>query len=71
MSQLRALGWIEQDADDAVRHLKRAIDAAAETLQLFRRRMSDVRGKKPAEKATVYQMMKLAAAICDLFEGKV
>jgi hypothetical protein len=71
VGELRGLGWSERDAEQAAVHLKRAIDAAAEALQLFRKRMSDAHGQKPAEPKTVYECIKLASAICGLFEGKV
>jgi hypothetical protein len=69
--ELKALGWNEYDAGQAAAHLKRATNAAAEALQLFRKRMSDAHGQKPAEPKTVYECVKLASAICGLFEGKV
>ncbi len=71
IDELKRLGWSEGDAEQAATHLKRATSAAAEALQLFRRRMSDAHGQKPAESKTVYECIKLASAICGLFEGKV
>ncbi len=69
--ELRALGWSEKESEQATAHLKRAVDASAEALQLFRKRMSDAHGQKPAEPKTVYGCLKLSSAICGLFEGRV
>jgi hypothetical protein len=71
VEELKALGWTDLDADQAASHLRRATYAAAEALQLFRKRMSDAHGQKPAEAKTVYECIKLASAICGLFEGKI
>jgi hypothetical protein len=67
--ELVALGWSREDAEHAAGNLKRATNAAAESLQLFRKRMSDAHGQKPAEPKTVYECIKLASAICGLFES--
>jgi hypothetical protein len=71
INELKSLGWSQPDAENAAAHLQRATNAAAEALQLFRKRMSDAHGQKPAEQKTVYECVKLASAICGLFEGKV
>ncbi len=71
IDELVGLGWTRDDAEHAAEHLKRATNAAAEALQLFRKRMSDAHGQKPAESKTVYECIKLTSAICGLFEGKI
>ena len=44
---------------------------AANTLQVIRRTLGDVHGKKPAYTHLTYDAIKWASAICGLLEGKV
>jgi SOS response regulatory protein OraA/RecX len=67
---LRQLGMSEEDAAEAIEHLRAATNRAAQALQLLRRTMGDVHGPKPTLRRSAYDAIKYASAICGLFEGE-
>jgi hypothetical protein len=66
-----AIGVEKLDAQNAVDNLRSSINHAAQALQILRKRMGDVHGSHPALRSTAYDCIKLASAICALFEGKI
>lgn len=70
-AEFQAIGMDEKDAEETVDFLRRATNDASQALQILRRRMGDVHGSHPALKSTAYDCIKLASAICALFEGRL
>lgn len=69
--QFVAIGIDPGEATQARNHLEAATNNAAQALQILRKRMGNVHGSRPALRNTAYDCLKLAAAICGLFEGKI
>lgn len=65
------LGFPAIDAGTARKEMEAAINHAAQAMQILRKRMGDVHGSRPALRSTAYDCIKLASAICALFEGKI
>jgi hypothetical protein len=70
-ADLNQLGVKAKDASEIVSELHEAIKHAANALQVIRRALGDVHGKKPAYTRLTYDAIKWASAICGLLEGKV
>jgi hypothetical protein len=68
---LREIGLKDEDAQTIRNELHKATKHAAEALQVIRRTLGDVHGKKPAYKRLTYESIKWASAICGLLEGKI
>jgi hypothetical protein len=60
-----------QTAREIVTELHETTKHAANALQVIRRTLGDVHGKKPAYTHLTYDAIKWASAICGLLEGKV
>jgi hypothetical protein len=67
--ELLEVGLTEPDAERICTEIREATKHAAEALQVIRRTMGDVHGKKPATSRMVYDSIKWASAICGLLEG--
>jgi hypothetical protein len=65
------LGVSEADALSLVDHMRQATNQAAHALQILRRAMGDTHGSKPALRATAYDSIKWASAICGLLESRM
>jgi hypothetical protein len=70
-ADLNQLGIKPKDANEIVSELHEATKHAANALQVIRRALGDVHGKKPAYTRLTYDAIKWASAICGLLEGKV
>jgi hypothetical protein len=70
-TEFRAIGLDEKDAEEAADFFRRAINDASQALQILRKRMGDVHGTRPALRSTAYDCIKLASAICALFQGRL
>jgi len=65
------LGVKPETAKQIVTELQETTKHAANALQVIRRTLGDVHGKKPAYTHLTYDAIKWASAICGLLEGKV
>jgi hypothetical protein len=65
------LGVNPDSAKELVVELHEATKHSANALQIIRRTLGDVHGKKPAYTRLTYDSIKWASAICGLLEGKV
>lgn len=65
------IGMSEEDSQSVVESFQQIMNHAGQSLQILRKRMGDVHGSRPALKATAYDCIKLASAICALFEGRL
>ena len=63
VSELKASGWDEADADRLAKDLQGALNRAALVMQTLRSRMSDVHGSKRVVNAMVFDSLKWAALI--------
>jgi hypothetical protein len=70
-TNLILLGIVADTAKEIVTELHSTTKHAANALQLIRRTLGDVHGKKPAYTHLTYDAIKWASAICGLLEGKV
>jgi len=70
-ADLIQLGVKPEDAKAIVSELHETTKHAANALQVIRRTLGDVHGKKPAYTRLTYDAIKWASAICGLLEGKV
>jgi hypothetical protein len=70
-ADLIQLGVKPEDAKEIVTELRETTKHAANALQIIRRTLGDVHGKKPAYTRLTYDAIKWASAICGLLEGKV
>jgi hypothetical protein len=70
-ADLNQLGVKPKDASEIVSELHEATKHAANALQIIRRALGDVHGKKPAYTRLTYDAIKWASAICGLLEGKL
>ncbi|MEW6237908.1 MAG: hypothetical protein AB1656_21175 [Candidatus Omnitrophota bacterium] len=61
----------EMDITSLVEEMKKATNHAVQFLEVLRRSMGDVHGSKPALRHTAYYAIKLASAICGLFENSL
>lgn len=71
LTELKQLGIKSGDAEEIVKELHEATKRAAAALQLIRRSLGDVHGKKPSYTRLTYDSIKWAQAICGLLESKV
>jgi hypothetical protein len=71
LDDLKQLGLKPDDAGKIVEELHEATKRAANALQIIRRSLGDVHGKKPTYTRLTYDTIKWASAICGLLEGKV
>lgn len=81
MNNLGVYAEIEQDllqsgvdapsASEIATELREATVHAANALQVIRRTLGDVHGKRPSYTRLTYDSIKWASAICGLLEGKV
>jgi hypothetical protein len=70
-ADLNQPGVKPKDASEIVSELHEATKHAANALQIIRRALGDVHGKKPAYTRLTYDAIKWASAICGLLEGKL
>ncbi len=70
-TDLVQLGVKPESAREIASELHEATKHAANALQVIRRSLGDVHGKKPAYTRLTYDAIKWASAICGLLEGKV
>jgi hypothetical protein len=68
--ELTSLGMKGSDADALVTDMRKAMNHAAQMLQMLRKAMGDVHGSKPALRQMAYGAIKWSSAICGLFEGR-
>ena len=71
LRELKEIGVSSADAEEVVQELHEATKHAANALQVIRRALGDVHGKKPTYTRLTYDSIKWASAICGLLEGKV
>lgn len=71
LRELKEIGVNPVDAEEIIRELHETTKHAANALQVIRRTLGDVHGKKPAYTRLTYDSIKWASAICGLLEGKV
>src|SRR5260370_16905410 len=64
------LGVRPENAKEIVSELNETTKHAANALQVIRRTLGDVHGKKPAYTRLTYDAIKWASAICGPLEGK-
>jgi hypothetical protein len=68
------LGEVGLDANSAreiVTELREATVHAANALQVIRRTLGDVHGRRPSYRRLTYDSIKWASALCGLLEGKI
>lgn len=70
-TDLVQLGVRPEDAKEIVSELHETTKHAANALQVIRRTLGDVHGKRPAYTRLTYDAIKWASAICGLLEGRV
>jgi hypothetical protein len=70
-ADLVQLGVKSENAKEIASELYETTKHAANALQIIRRALGDVHGKRPAYKRLTYDSIKWASAICGLLEGKV
>ena len=70
-TNLVLLGVVPETAKEIVTELHSTTKHAANALQVIRRTLGDVHGKKPAYTHLTYDAIKWASAICGLLEGKI
>jgi len=70
-AEFRTIGMNEEDAQRVMESFQQIVNHTGQSLQILRKRMGDVHGSRPALRGTAYDCIKLASAICALFEGKV
>jgi hypothetical protein len=68
--ELKQIGLKAEDAKSIVAELYEATKHAANALQVIRRSLGDVHGKKPTYTRLTYDTIKWASAICGLLEGR-
>jgi hypothetical protein len=68
---LTEVGIQPNDSEQIASELAEATKHAANALQLIRRLLGDVHGKKPSYTRLTYDAIKWASAICGLLEGKI
>jgi hypothetical protein len=71
LQDLKEAGVRLNDAQEIVQELHEATKRSASALQVIRRSLSDVHGKRPTYTRLTYDSIKWASAICGLLEGKV
>lgn len=71
LRELKEVGVKPVDAEEIRRELHEVTKHAANALQVIRRALGDVHGRKPAYGRLTYDSIKWASAICGLLEGKV
>lgn len=69
--ELTEIGVKAEDAQVIAKELHETTKHAANALQVIRRTLGDVHGKKPTYVRLSYDSVKLASAICGLLEGEV
>ena len=69
--ELTEVGIGPESAKELTEELGEATKHAANALQVIRRTLGDVHGKKPTYTRLTYDAIKWASAICGLLEGKV
>jgi hypothetical protein len=70
-NDLQQIGLKQEDAHNIVYALHEATKQAANGLQVIRRSLGDVHGRKPTYTRLTYDTIKWASAICGLLEGKI
>lgn len=70
-ADLVQLGLKPEDVKEIVGELHETTKHAANALQVIRRTLGDVHGRKPAYTRLTYDAIKWASAICGLLEGKI
>lgn len=69
--ELSEIGVNVEDAKEITKELQEATKHAANALQVIRRTLGDVHGKRPTYRRLSYDSIKFASAICALFEGRI
>lgn len=69
--ELMEAGVDANSAREIVMELREATVHAANALQVIRRTLGDVHGRRPSYRRLSYDSIKWASALCGLFEGKI